>query len=83
METGRGAHRGVGCEVGGGSAGDVVAGGVAGSPLRGGVAAPGSLLGGGRNGPLMPQDASVAASATTSAMRARQRGEWRNIVVKS
>jgi hypothetical protein len=31
----------------------------------------------------MPQDASVAASATTSAMRARQRGEWRNIVVKS
>jgi hypothetical protein len=31
----------------------------------------------------MPQAASVAASATTSATRARQRGEWRNIVGKS
>jgi hypothetical protein len=83
MEAGRGVHRGKGCEVGGGSAGDVVAGGVAGSPARGRVAAGGSFFGAGRSGPLMPHAASVATSAMTRATRARQRGEWRNIFVKS
>jgi hypothetical protein len=83
MEAGRGVHRGEGCELGGGSAGDVVAGGVAGSPVRGVVAAGGSLFGAGRSGPLMPQAASVATSAMARAARARRRGEWRNIVVKS
>jgi hypothetical protein len=59
----------VGVDVGGGSAGEVVGGEVAGLFVvedAGGVCA---AFGGGRSGPLMPHDDSIAISATTTTAR--------------
>jgi len=59
---------------GGGNAGDVVGGGVAGFVVDGAVAGDGTLFGGGRSGPLMPQAATPAtATAIVAAHSARLR----------